>query len=85
MDKTNSSMDVIKQNTAAEIIPGFIRGKVMSRNVFKAPAPRFLAALSILMSNRYKVALMIRMTNGQEITVWATTIPMNDPIMCNFA
>lgn len=50
MVMSNSSNDIMKAKIADERIAGLINGKVISRNVMKGPAPKFIAAWSRLVS-----------------------------------
>ena len=73
---TTSSKDVTKANSAPEITPGKIKGRVIFINVSTGLLPKLAAALVRLWSNPDRVAVTVITTNGVPNIIWAITIPV---------
>ncbi|MOA46122.1 hypothetical protein D3C78_1685990 [compost metagenome] len=69
---TTSSNEVAKANSAPEITPGAISGKVTRRNAVSGEAPRLAAARTRLWLNPCKVADTVMITNGTPSTACTT-------------
>ena len=75
---TISSKEVTKAKRAPEIMPGYIWGIVILKNVFVGVLPKLDAARVMLSSNPLSVAVTVITTNGVPKIMCAITTPGNE-------